>query len=262
MRHTIDEKRYGHAMIFDGPADLLNSMTWLTPREKKQIASWIYKAKEADVAMVRKMADHIKEAPLPEGISRKRRMHFTETDGEICIDRYMRGNNECYRRAHRPRTNGPGNVTILANLDGFWSNTHNEIFYRGAMTIALCELLEENGYTTEVIAWNTGKNVYAYPHDRQFTACRIKEAANSLDISSLIGCLGQDYMHLLFHSFKCAGDLYRNVGTMTHHFDTWKHYLDIDPQETVTLSMPISFNEGDVIQKTHDMLKKVIAAQQ
>jgi hypothetical protein len=115
---------------------------------------------------------------VPEPLSVKRTIKWDDEGDELSIDRLYNGQiDEMWRRTGRKLRSGPRTVSILTNYGGNCMLTAEEMFWTGAASIALADILEDAGYVTEISGYNsTG-------HGRQgvlVQRVRVKEAGEPL----------------------------------------------------------------------------------
>lgn len=204
MRHFFDPALGGHALIFDGPLELieaardanrganpfhkLKGFRWpgrqCDPGNWARAARYLTEPWPEAVAHIDYVVEYIKKQELPTPQSVKRKPRFTADDGEIDIDRWMGGDHEFFRQVKRTRLKNSMHVALVSNVeetDSWVMINSSGLYFRSMATIALCDVLEELGYTVEVWVWNRGLGVYPAPYDEQFLACKIKHAGDILD---------------------------------------------------------------------------------
>lgn len=209
MRWIHDVNLQGHVGIFDGPLELVEAardankgpnpfkkmegFRWpgrvCPPGDWDRAAKFLTEPWPEAVSMVRYVADQVRqsrELPLPKSI--KRRPRWSDDDGEIDVDRAMRGETEMYRSARRHRTTAPTHIAFVTNLDatiGWWHTNSTGVFFRSAASIAMSDILEDAGYSVEIWIWSRGLNVFPEPDSEQFIACKVKAAGEMVDYDAL-----------------------------------------------------------------------------
>jgi len=126
-----------------------------------------------------------KELPTPTDIRRKR--SWSSEDGDVDVDRAIRGDGEYMRDTKRAKRISPKNIAVVLNIGntGMW--TPEQIFFRGAAAVACVDLLEEAGYSCEVTVWNHAQSTHKYPYPSSFVACKVKDCHQIADIDMLTG---------------------------------------------------------------------------
>lgn len=256
MRVTHDAELQGYAMVFEGPMELaqqtakaqeglspshpgqLDPKTGSYTNTSRKFNGWgdlveaYAKPWEAGVKRVSEMLEELRNEHIEEPVSRLRKARWTDGDGEIDVDRVMRGTAEAYREVRRSTYKGPTSIAVLCNSDAYAADSPESVFWRGAAAIACIDLLEANGYGCEVHLWCRGARVYEMQNTNQFTTCPIKQCDQPLDIDCMVNALSDWYLRLaIFGSFTTAaqaGAKQRGIGwPLTHEIGPWEKYIDI-----------------------------------
>jgi len=137
--------------------------------------------------VLERMLGDLAGAALPRPKSRKRRLRFSETDGdEVDYDR-LRAGQEFWRTSRRETSNGPATITIMVDVGANCFVAHEDILWRGAAAIALTSILEEAGYRVEL--WAVHRSNETWPSGackNGFWAVCLKRPGDVLDPSTLI----------------------------------------------------------------------------
>lgn len=281
--YTDREECRGHAMLFHNITDIARAAkrgaetkgkrahikidgygSWGLSALGRKITSWdqmvemTAKTWKDGVKRVNEMLDEIRNSHIEPPKSRKRRFRFEELEGEVDVDRGIKGEPELYRNPHRNFVNSPTNVCVLANLDAWAGDSAERVFWRGAAVIAAIDLLEEAGYSCECWMWCRGSGVYEYPNSNQFTACKMKECGQDLNKDTLINGLSSWFLRLgVFGSFDdCIAEACRSIGSARYEIGPWEKYLDI--QENIhKVYMPAVFDKNAAIEAAKEVLEKV-----
>lgn len=271
MQYTHDRTLGGHVMQFADPSQMIEE-TWTAHNLKGlKIEDWDYGGElsrdkymevfntiEAGaVETVEKFMDTIRSQELPEPVDRRRKRVWSDMDGEIEMDRIFRGDAEYMRKPHRTLVHSSQNIALLCNLDAAGCHNSKQVFWRGAATIALCDILESHGYNIEVWFWCLGANVYRGDNG-QFTCGKIKEIGQPVNIKSLLQVFSSWFIrHAIFPSFHTCPATYRALGSPVFNLGKWQKYLDVTEGIQV-LEMPAVFNEQDTIDKTVEILHNLM----
>lgn len=278
MRHITDKRLCGHAMIFEGPLDILKSARKYNEHLPKsqtfvriQHQSWngrafqnwdevegaFGKPLDDEIKKVDKMLEKLRSMDLPQPKSRKRKMKNVEDTGEVDVDRALHGDPDFYRRATRETHHGPATIALICNLDAALCDDHDAIFWRGCAAIACTDVLEQAGYGVEIWMWCLGRMVYPAPYDRQFTCCRVKKAGDTPDIHSLITSLNGWFTRVgVFGSFMCCPTPPLRLGGACMDLGEWKKYLDIE-ESVQPFHIAVVTSEQGAIQAAKDALAAV-----
>jgi hypothetical protein len=115
------------------------------------------------VRTITELAAAVRGSELPTPKSVRRRVKYREDEGdEFNLDRYEDGMPPW--RAMSPRRSvGPQVVSLACQIGGRCGVSSTDLFWRGAVSLVLCELLEDAGYLVELVT-------YSYPesHGREF----------------------------------------------------------------------------------------------
>lgn len=253
MRYYLDKQLQGHAMIFDGPLQILDGsikanqgMTkgsgyssfpmkageQTNPNTNRTFTSWqevrdCFTKSSNDTAIIQKMVEEMKrEIPIP--LSIKRQPGWSESAGNIDVDRAMRGDLEIYRTVRRQSTIGPVNIALLCNLDAVWTTSHTDLFWRGAAAIAVADILEDAGYNVEIWMWNHGYSVYPGKNGGQFTSCNLKQAGEVIDMNAMAHALSGWFLRLgVFGSFATCPVKPNSCGGMCYDLGEWRKYMEV-----------------------------------
>lgn len=250
MRHFLDTELKGHAIVFDGPLDLLREARRANsgpdPYHGKVNVNWpgrvatswdgLHKFLSTPwpeaTFMIREIVDAVKSTEMPKPVSIKRRMRWDDADGEVDVDRVMQGETEFYRRGKRQQVFGSSHVALLCNLDTDQHHSTNRtgVFFRSACAIAVADLLEDAGYSVEMWAWCRGDTVYAKPNHNQFICCRFKEAGDPIDYDACCDTLSHWFTTVAIYGAMAAVE--RPVTPihqqgMHETIGPWLKYMDV-----------------------------------
>lgn len=296
MRYFHDTELHGHALIFDGPLDVVNkakehnstpdsfkpnvSFNWPGRRGRNwdDCVRFIHEPWPEATAIIKQIVDGIKSEDLPQPKSLKRRPRWSENDGDLDLDRVLGGEAEHLREVKRAKSTGPHHVALVSNLDAGKGHSCNAsgVWFRSGCCIALADILENLGYTVEIWTWTRGYNVYPRPDHHQFLACRPKVSGDSVDVDALCDTMSAWFtMSATFGAFAAgpvkpscpkgtAGSLveakYNTLDPKESGIGPWYKYLQID-QDTVALSVPMITGWGvqDGIKNAAEVAKELLA---
>lgn len=207
--------------------------------------------------MVEVVRETVSNLDLP---SHRRKKTWSDSRGDLNIDRGLEGSDRPYRTIQKKDSDLPPAVTILSNLDGHEDESEEMIFWRGAMSVALSQLLDELGYVTTVWVWNSGFSVYQSPHSSQFNAIRLKGPQEDLDMISLVNCHDSYFMRsCMFGAFagsdKAIGWPCTGIGGKSDEWEVWKSYVSL-PDDYI-YQVPIITDRNECIKKTIETLSQI-----
>lgn len=276
MQYTLDRELKGHAMVFSGPLDLMNETVdayktvnpnaggTVDPRAYDKgrkghgwdcLKGFIKTPWPEAVSVIDGLIQIIKQAlPPPESINRHK--VWSDVDGELNIDRVMRGESDPWLQTTRKRKVGPTQIALLCNLDYAPSIGDIGVFWRSAAAIAATDLLETAGYTVELWMWCLGRYVYPDPFHRQFTTCCLKAAGASVDIDLLCDTMSRWFTSkAIFGSFQTCPVKPKSIGSMDFNLGKWKSYMDITPNVR-EVHAPIVWGEDATIKAAQKIVKE------
>jgi hypothetical protein len=302
VRHFHDKSLGGHALIFDGPKELVEAardanrgrnpfkkmggFRW--PGRNCPVGDWARAAQYLSepwpeaVAKIKYVVDFIRKMPdLPQPRSVKRKARWSDCEGEVGIDRALKGEPECYRDIRRNPSHAPMNVALLSNLEStkHWYITNpSGLFYRSMAAIAVADVLEECGYSVEVWIWSRGLGVYPKPDDEQFLACKVKHAGDLVDYDAMADAMSDWFTTQAIFGVLAANPEVKPVskgngveaalngfdgfflddGTpdwYNYGIDYWVKYLDITED---TQAIPIPLVVGASAQSAADAAAQVL----
>jgi hypothetical protein len=138
--------------------------------------------------VIQRFKEDLLKADIPDIKSRKRRFTLDGEEGdEIDMERLYAGETDFFRSSEREDSEGPGEVTIVIDPSAPWHVDSDNLFWRGAVALALTEILEERGYNVELWVSIKLDEVYVGPKNLKSlsVAARLKQCSDPLDISTL-----------------------------------------------------------------------------
>lgn len=276
MIYTLDKELKGHAMVFSGPLDLMNETVdaykgipeyrpgTVTPNaydKGRKGNGWdalrgFIKTPWPEATSVIDGLIQIIKATLPPPESINRHKVWSDTDGELSIDRVMRGESDAWQQTTRKRKVGPTQIALLCNLDYAPSIGDIGVFWRSAAAIAATDLLEAAGYTVELWMWCLGRSVYPRPYDKQFTTCCLKAAGAPVDIDLLCDTMSRWFTSkAIFGSFQTCPVKPTSIGSMYFVLGEWRKYMDVTPNVR-EVHAPIVWGETATIAAAHKIVKE------
>jgi hypothetical protein len=295
VRYVYDPELHGHGCIFDGPIELIDSAIrdmqradipaifraicpcdWpgRKARTWQDLKNFLGKPWPEATARVKYVQDKCKEGGLPEPMSAKRKGRWSESEGEVDVDRALRGEGELYRQVKRDLVHSPTNIALVTNLDGDLIVNPSGLWFRSTACIAVTDILESLGYSVEVWAWCRGYRVYPAPDGNQFTAVRIKEFGAPVDMDSMCDTLSSWFTtEAVFGAFTCSPVKPISIGAPVSANQNptslensgiggWLKHLDLS--EGVT-AIPVPRVRGSLdtaVECARSMLTKIISLQE
>ena len=116
---------------------------------------------------------------------RKRRM--TDTDGEVSVEHFMRGDPSFYEQHYRKHITVPANQSLTLIIDLFASAyvEPENVTIRSSYVSSLVDILESNGIRVQIYVNYLGINFFSGPND-SLAMAKIKELEDVLDSMELL----------------------------------------------------------------------------
>lgn len=282
MRRFIDHKRHGEVCILDSLSELMEwgvdgritsefglggdgaiGGAW-EGREfanRKSAITALTRPWEEGLAMMDGFRQRIARQ-MPEPRSVRRRPVWSETAGDVSVDRLLGGDPVMYRDVRRQRTQAPINVALLCQIGQTASYSAEQITWRGAAAVAVLDLLEEAGYSVELWAWWHTVSMFTGPHPDIYLACRMKSCGDPVDTDLLVNGLSCWYYRTIilgsFLSQKAgwhAPILSRGLGVTVKTHDGFDEHLDVS-QNIVRIDMDGACSYETAIAAAKKVLEK------
>lgn len=140
--------------------------------------------------MMEEAATEIRKAIIDPPTSIRRQRRWSETDGELDVDRALRGTPELFHESYRTQRPRTQSIAVMVNFGANCDITEETLFWRAASVVVACDLLEEAGYSCEVWGYWMTEGVYSnygfnVKHPNLFMATRIKEAGSPMDVGTV-----------------------------------------------------------------------------
>lgn len=279
LQRIKDTKLRGWAMIADSPLDVAKHCAAECPKNDKitlagegwiglDIGSWADMPKMVSqpwplgMAKVNAMMDELKQQlPMPKSVRRRNR--WDENDGEVDCNRAMDGEAEYMRRAVRTNTAGPRNVALLCQVGGAGMFTADQMFWRGAATAALTDLIEAAGYSCEVWIWNRAVGTFtAKTTPDSFFCCKVKACGDPLDVGSIVNCTSAwFYRGIVMRAKMTCSNFRTGMGYTNPHRVGWDKYMDVT-EGIQKIEMVNAFTRETAISTAKTMLENITKGQE
>lgn len=289
MRHEIDTANRTHVLIADGlldaaefarhaccnykrggasggaggPNNSLNRPEW-TGRHFH--GSWntlvdsLSKSWDDGLSVVTRMVEKIKrsvDAPIYRG--RKRR--WSEDSGEIEIGRLLHGEPAFYQETFRTKVPATQVINVVANLSAKSHITPENILWRGAATIAMIDLMEDSGYSTNLTMWGHSEMCYTDArNDRTLFVARIKEAGDPVNPEMMTNALSAWFLRTVVYGVRFGVNervnsfLGRNVPDW-RDLGSRQKYLELS--DDTTIHVPYCTSEHEAVNAARSLLASI-----
>ena len=202
-----------------------------------------YSAKFPDIAKLvkdgwtdgaRRLFDTSEHVRKPALESINRHMIWKDEGEEISLDRLYSGEFDTMWRGFKPaRKKQAGRIVRLAcNISANSSVESSEMFWTGAATIVLADILTKAGFSVQIDLLNASYN--GSMEDAIAAITTVKDADQPLSISGLASTL-------------CLAGYYRSIGLVWN----WKHYRTPAPSTCGRAGHDFSLDEPVVIEFRH-----------
>lgn len=206
---------------------------------------------------VERMQEQIaRQMPVPK--TRKRKGRWSESNGEIDIDRTMRGEFE-YMRDHRRETNqGPATISLICNVGGTYDVSATAMLWRSAAAVAVIDVLEQAGYAVELWMYNQADHAYQN-RENVFMACKVKECSDVLDKGQIINVLAPWFFRTLNFACRHIAPIqpYDSYGSSIHSRAGFEDVFDTAPN-CPAYEMRCVTTQRDAIAEAQRLLSEVI----
>lgn len=138
---------------------------------------------EEGLAMVESITEKLRGVDLPVPVVVRRRQVWGESDGDFNLDRCLIGQS-CWRTTKSRPIGGPQIIQMAVQIGARADVAWRDMMFRPATCLALATLLEDAGYSTEIIAFSHADQAFA-SNDRLLQGVWVKRAGDPLDVSAL-----------------------------------------------------------------------------
>lgn len=278
MQYQRDDDLKGHAFVFENIEEVVDLAEKCNPSGaiaqsfNRDFGGPIYFDGWEDVRRMTKatwtdgmnriqgMAEEIRKSSPPQPVSVRRLRRWSENDGDVDVDRAVRGDDYCFREVHRERRPRTQNIAIMCNIGARYHVTNEQLFWRSAAAIVAIDLLEESGYSCEVWAYRIGEETYTdYKCPQHFAALRVKDAGEAVDIDLLAKATAPWFFRsALWGSYSHAGKVEDGFGKSVElNKERWfGRHCNVD-RNLERVWAPFTMNKQDSIEATRKMLESV-----
>lgn len=248
--HSKNRNHYIVKTKYEDRDDWLGVGINTVPELKKEIKNgW-----PQGVRKMMELKEKIEYNLLPPKVLRKRKSRGDFGD-EIDIQRVYAGDLErAWTRSTRQMVVGIPVVRVLVSIGGLASRSAEDLFYKGVGAAILTDILEEQGYRVEIVAYSRVKDILeGNPREQMYIELPVKEAKEPLDLQriTIITALSGFFRYYMFKtrlSLPCKITSYMGVTVET-------------PPEEVSRSGDIILNniysEREVIEAVERELRKL-----
>src|SRR6185503_1976226 len=188
---TKDKELKGFAQVYSSVQELIESAEANDPKETcpygygswgesfsgwKGVRNRWNNPWQEGLDKLRLISNEIMESQPPKPVSIRRQRRWSESDGEVDVDRALAGEYDFMKQSFRLKRPRVKNVTILQNVGAIAIVSSSDLFWRSAACIIAIDLLEESGYSCEFWAYTNGNSRHydpQYPHN--FSAVCLKQ---------------------------------------------------------------------------------------
>jgi len=160
----------------------LRNWNEVTQRNDRDWASALY-----DLEKCKKSLESFELSELK---SRKRKRTFNTEDGDLDVERVISGDEKIFETTRREVQNGESEAVVVIDTSSNYKTDTNAIFWKGAAGLVIAERLEEMGYTVELWAASTIRDLYPGHQGILTSATCLKRCEDPLDVSTLVNTLG------------------------------------------------------------------------
>ncbi len=161
---------------------------------------------EDGVKIIEHLQEELRHERMPTPRSIKRRRIWSPDDGDnIDLDR-LRSGQDYWQGMERRKVASVQHLTVVTQFGGRGYLGSEQLIWRGAATVALCDILENEGYRVELWGANeaTGAHGSSKPHSLRIA--KLKESQSQIDVALLANFV--------------SGWFYRTIGIPEHGTET------------------------------------------
>lgn len=143
------------------------------------------------------------DLPVPRSI--RRRCTWRQDDGDFDLDRFVDGK-DSFRGTLKRDMTGQQFITLAVHIGANGDTSAQCILWRGAIAVAMAKILEDQGYSVEIMGYDMGSGVFRSGHS--LMSCTwIKRFEHPFDISAVINGLSGWYFRIInWASYYCVKD--------------------------------------------------------
>lgn len=154
------------------------------------------------VALFEKVKAQLDAEKVPEPRSIKRKQAWSEVEGDFDWDRYYGGEGDFWRGTAKREWAGQQFVTIFVRIGGNCDEGASRLTWRGVVAAVLCEMLERNGYSVELLTADYGINAVHAKGDKVVRSCLLqsvwlKRAEEDFDQNAVVNATSPWFFRLV-----------------------------------------------------------------
>jgi hypothetical protein len=177
----------------------------------KEAAAVLQKGWPEEAERLRVLAQKL-SSQVPQAKSIRRKLTWVDAGDEICRDRLQSGQlDSCWRTMRRSPFVAPQTVAIESTWGGHYGQTAEELFWQGAASTVMTDILEEAGYRVEVYA----NRVSERRGRRHCIRVKVKEADMPMRLDGVAAVLCHAGIFRTF-GFLCIEQAEFDVGDWGH----------------------------------------------
>lgn len=206
---------------------------------------------------------------LPEPKTVKRLKRWDEANGDEFDNDRFRSGQEAWRKTSRERVSGVKSITLATMVGGSCSVETEDMMWTPAVALALCDLLENAGYSVKLIACEYAITAYENEDDCM-NVTTLKQPEAALDESSMSVfasgwffrsvLIGENYLGCIQANSKLKG----THGKPAYNISSFCEKEEIDNEltpQTGFYQLPSVYNLSDAMMCALVILKRIEADQ-
>ena len=207
------------------------------------------------VEAVERMVAELDAGDLPRPANRRRKMRFSEDDGdELDYDR-LRCGQPFWRSTRRQNTRGPQTVTIVIDVNANCKVDHEDILWRGAAAIAMTKILEEAGFRVELWTIHCARKVYSNGQGHCNAVC-LKRPGDPLDIATFTAAVSGWFYRSSMFLAKAIGNYKPKMGLGKPHAP-WARDIEQVVHDPNAILISGAYSYGGALWLAQRALKKL-----
>lgn len=278
MKITLDTELDGTAITFDSFTEIVAEAKRADPGSRRcrsssgswSDLSWAYswdaienrltQPWETELGFMEKAANEIRKAIVEPPVSIRRQRRWSENDGELDVDRALRGTPELFHESYRAKRPRVQNVVVTCYLGQIASVSGLDLMWRAAAAVVAVDLLEEAGYSCEVWGHNFSRGVFTSERSDCFTAYRIKESGDPVDVDGMIKALTPWlFRTAVFAAWEHRGQINYGYGrtSETVDKDRWfSRHTNVD-SSSERIAMPAVVGQYDAVKAVCNIIQSI-----
>ncbi len=198
---------------------------------------------------------------LPRPTSTRRRMQFNDANGEVCVDRAMRGELEVFRDTSKREVFSSKVLRLIIPMSFSSSVEASDILWNAVAATAVCDIFEESGRMVELCcAFGSIRPFINHNVKNLGVLATLKEAGEPLNAAAAVNCLSPWFFRVFLFAQQDGNGIDVDSGrgmpvyaANSGFFSMMWEKLEV-PADTETIMMPNLHS----IESTRDFISEMV----